>query len=371
MTPSLPSDWHRTSLPASNEIYDTGNANERLVVSYSADYKDLDGYYVPVSFDIQREQDVTDKITQITTKQWVSQKKSYTWDGIEGVSGYDNGKSYGSAWIDFSGLGTDYQLSDLFGQGFNSTCATCNNHYNITFTDQPCTSYTGAGQTGVNYTYQTVGSNKQLLINISACTSGADIVKDIMEASNVSSGITDHYTQYAVDSNDPSKIYIYDDRNRENNGGASVFEQVTNMGNNPVVDDQELLWIQSGTIDEQGFYIIKPVVNMNVLDIEKIDVLSYEDASAALDTCDSALDWLNSERARIGATVNRLEKAVSVDDIMGENTQAAESQISDADMAEEMVEYSKRSILEQAGQAILAQANQNPEGITELLPTAG
>jgi flagellin-like hook-associated protein FlgL len=69
----------------------------------------------------------------------------------------------------------------------------------------------------------------------------------------------------------------------------------------------------------------------------------------------------------MGALQNRLEHAYNINSNTAENTQRAESQLRDADMAEEIVTYSKHSILEQAGQAMLAQANQNMQGILALL----
>ncbi len=74
-------------------------------------------------------------------------------------------------------------------------------------------------------------------------------------------------------------------------------------------------------------------------------------------------------RSLFGSTQNRLEHAMAVNEMNAENTSAAESRLRDADMAEEMVEYSKNNILIQAGQSILAQANHTPDSILQgLLP---
>lgn len=86
-----------------------------------------------------------------------------------------------------------------------------------------------------------------------------------------------------------------------------------------------------------------------------------------LDNIDRALDKLNGIRTTLGAYHNRLEHTKLVDNNTEENTQAAESRIRDTDMAKEMVDYAKHSILEQAGQSMLAQANQLPQGILSLL----
>lgn len=72
-------------------------------------------------------------------------------------------------------------------------------------------------------------------------------------------------------------------------------------------------------------------------------------------------------RSGYGATQNRLEAAKSIDDTTSENSQAAESLLRDADMAEESITYAKHNILLQAGQSILAQANQQPENVVRIL----
>ena len=80
-----------------------------------------------------------------------------------------------------------------------------------------------------------------------------------------------------------------------------------------------------------------------------------------------AIDTVSSERSKLGALQNRLEHTINNLDTTSENTSAAESRIRDTDMATEMVEYSKNNILAQAGQSMLAQANQSTQGVLSLL----
>ena len=82
---------------------------------------------------------------------------------------------------------------------------------------------------------------------------------------------------------------------------------------------------------------------------------------------DKALEIVNGQRADWGAWTNRLEHAKASDDNTSENTQASESRIRDADMADEMVRHSKHSILEQVGQTVLSQANQKKDMVLQLL----
>ena len=80
-----------------------------------------------------------------------------------------------------------------------------------------------------------------------------------------------------------------------------------------------------------------------------------------------AIDKVSTERSKLGALQNRLEHTINNLDTTSENTSAAESRIRDTDMASEMVEYSKNNILAQAGQSMLAQANQSTQGVLSLL----
>ena len=80
-----------------------------------------------------------------------------------------------------------------------------------------------------------------------------------------------------------------------------------------------------------------------------------------------ALDYVSEQRSNLGATQNRLEHTIANLDTTSENTSSAESRIRDTDMAAMMVEYSKNNILVQAGQSMLAQANQSTQGVLSLL----
>ena len=90
-------------------------------------------------------------------------------------------------------------------------------------------------------------------------------------------------------------------------------------------------------------------------------------ALTAMDTIKTALENLSKQRSDLGAIQNRLEHTIKNLDNVVENTQAAESQIRDTDMATEMVKYSNNNILAQAGQSMLAQANQTNQGVLSLL----
>jgi len=98
-----------------------------------------------------------------------------------------------------------------------------------------------------------------------------------------------------------------------------------------------------------------------------IDISTQEAADAAITEIQKAIETVSTERARLGAYQNRLEHTINNLGASSENLSAAESRIRDVDMAKEMMEFTKNSILQQAAQAMLAQANQMPQGVLQLL----
>ncbi len=110
-------------------------------------------------------------------------------------------------------------------------------------------------------------------------------------------------------------------------------------------------------------------MNSKALGIQGLNVADNNGAYAtyAIDAISDALAEVSKQRSTLGAIQNRLEHTIANLDNVVENTTAAESRIRDTDMAEEMVSYSKNNILQQAGQSMLAQANQSNQGVLSLL----
>lgn len=98
-----------------------------------------------------------------------------------------------------------------------------------------------------------------------------------------------------------------------------------------------------------------------------LDVSSHEKASAAISVVNDAIESVSAERSNLGATQNRLEHTISNLNNSAENLQSAESRIRDVDMAKEMMEMTSANILSQASQSMLAQANQQPQSVLQLL----
>jgi flagellin len=102
-------------------------------------------------------------------------------------------------------------------------------------------------------------------------------------------------------------------------------------------------------------------------DSNAVSVLNYEDANKAVETINNAINTVSEERSKLGAYQNRLEHTITNLNTSSENLQASESRVRDVDMAKEMMTFSKNNILSQAAQAMLAQANQQPQGVLQLL----
>lgn len=100
---------------------------------------------------------------------------------------------------------------------------------------------------------------------------------------------------------------------------------------------------------------------------DSLSVKSAEEANKAIEAFDAALNAVSSQRANLGAVQNRLEYTISNLDNTAENLTSAESTLRDVDMAKEMMEYSKNNILNQAAQAMISQANQQPQNVLQLL----
>jgi flagellin len=122
-----------------------------------------------------------------------------------------------------------------------------------------------------------------------------------------------------------------------------------------------------GALAYQGIDLETFRLSVKDLGLEGLNATSFEKAGDAIQRFDSAIDQVSDMRSYYGAMQNRLEHTISNLDNTSENTQSAESRIRDTDMAEEMLEYSKNNILQQAGQTILAQANQSTQGVLQLL----
>lgn len=141
----------------------------------------------------------------------------------------------------------------------------------------------------------------------------------------------------------------------------------TNTTNVPIYGGVCKIQIQAGVEAGQFIDIVYDTLGLTQLGIQDTDISTAASAGRAIDEIKKAHSIINEQRSLFGAYQNRLEHAYNINKNSEENTQYAESQIRDTDMAAEMVQYSTHNILEQAGSSMLAQANQSRQGILQLL----
>lgn len=193
----------------------------------------------------------------------------------------------------------------------------------------------------------------------------------LKEAGNIGSGSVIAPNLGVADVLDNATIntnyYVPDFSNPTNPFTPSSATTFTGGGSGGYNGNGEALMLQVGSLGHQGIGISIDDAHTDALGLGSVSVMSFEEAGTAISDFDYAIDMVSSNRSSIGAYMNRLEHTIANVDNTSENTQAAESRIRDTDMADEMVEYSASNIIAQAGQSMLAQANQSKQGILQLL----
>ncbi|MBC5689977.1 flagellin [Mediterraneibacter sp. NSJ-55] len=180
---------------------------------------------------------------------------------------------------------------------------------------------------------------KAIYVDQSSNNFDADSVKNIAE----------QLKEYGIDASaDGTKLKISKSTDGSAKGGLTL--QIGDTS-----DDFNQLTVSVGAMDT------------NSLGIANLDISTQAGAKAAVDVIKNAINMVSSTRGDLGAIQNRLEHTINNLSVTTENMTAAESRIRDVDMAEEMMAYTKNNILVQSSQAMLAQANQIPQGVLQLL----
>lgn len=133
------------------------------------------------------------------------------------------------------------------------------------------------------------------------------------------------------------------------------------------VKDFGYMSLQIGANENQSMDVRIPNMSLENMGIENLNYLTFESSSRAITQVDNALSFVSSVRAKLGAYQNRLDHTISSLDIADESLTSAYSRIMDTDMAEEMTTYTQYSVLQQAGVSVLAQANDLPQTVLQLL----
>lgn len=146
------------------------------------------------------------------------------------------------------------------------------------------------------------------------------------------------------------------------NGESAAFEFT-----NEVTKDEDGVTLQVGANKNQSIGISIDTMRSRELGLGGVSVATAADAQDAIQLIDDAVSRVSSQRADLGATQNRLEHTIASTDNTAENLQASESRIRDVDMAKEMMNLTRLNVLQQASQAMLAQANQAPQNVLSIL----
>lgn len=125
--------------------------------------------------------------------------------------------------------------------------------------------------------------------------------------------------------------------------------------------------LQVGANEGQILEVDIPEISLRHMGIEELDVTTPESSLDAIERLDGAVSYVSRVRGQLGAYQNRLESTMNSLDITSENMTAAYSRIMDVDMAEEMTNYTTNQVLTQAGTSMLAQANERPSQVLQLL----
>ena len=289
------------------------------------------------------------------------------WVNVDGADNFSSGKTmdktvtigsktYRCSTLDFSAL-TSTNVSELTqtDSGFYTTCCTCTNHYSFTFTN---TTTDNLKQSGDHYIFE---------INIAGINKGTDLVNRIKDA--IGTNPANHYTYFDFNG---AQLTIYDERPEM--VGAAISAPRGQIGPGVAYGKESTtvapdIIIQAGAENDENQQIkIKlPGISCSLMNIGATSVSSESLARNAITAFKNAKSYVSMERSRMGSYQNRLEHTINNLNNVVENTTAAESQIRDTDMAKFMVEYSRDTILQSAAQAMLAQANQTPQGILSLL----
>jgi flagellin len=156
--------------------------------------------------------------------------------------------------------------------------------------------------------------------------------------------------------------------------GVVGFTIRTNGGYTVAGADAKVVAIEAGATNFQIGANREQTIGLSINDMTTVglgvdanSVDTYDNAQTSITSLDAATKLVSDERAKLGALQNRLEHSINNLSTSSENLTAAESRVRDVDMAKEMMEFTKNNILSQAAQAMLAQANQQPQGVLQLL----
>jgi len=201
---------------------------------------------------------------------------------------------------------------------------------------------------------------------------GISLIQTAEGALNETQSILQRMRELAVQSSNDTNVTA--DRTALQDEMTQLISEIDRISTNTEFNTQNLLdgsftgkQIHIGANSGQAITLTVLTMSGGALSINGLTIGTQTGANAAITTINNAIEKVSTERSKLGAFQNRLEHTINNLGTSSENLTAAESRIRDVDMAKEMMEQTKNSILAQASQAMLAQANQQPQGVLQLL----
>ena len=213
------------------------------------------------------------------------------------------------------------------------------------------------------------GISGKIYIDVTEADSAESIAQKVAAAYNglaATAKISDGLGEYYIATSKGGELVLTASRAGDATNVNTAAIAFTGTGVAPTGQDLTLQIGDSAASYNQMTVSVKSMDTAS-LGIENIDISSQAGAKAAIDVIKAAINKVSSTRGDLGAVQNRLEHTINNLSVTTENMTAAESRIRDVDMAEEMMAYTKNNILVQSSQAMLAQANQIPQGVLQLL----
>jgi flagellin len=226
----------------------------------------------------------------------------------------------------------------------------------------------GGTSSGLRISTNDVGGSTSLTLTESAATVIADGT-DNTAATGAATDTGSNATGLTASNFGTGAALVYNGNQVTVSGGTAdglTFE-LKSVATNADITVNGSLSFHIGANENQTMNVSVNAMDATNLGVSNIDVTTSTSAENAITTINNAIESVSAERSKLGAYQNRLEHTINNLGTSAENLTAAESRIRDVDMAKEMMNQTKNSILAQAAQAMLAQANQQPQGVLQLL----
>ncbi|MBR1737587.1 MAG: hypothetical protein IJ736_11335, partial [Firmicutes bacterium] len=307
-------------------------------------------------------------------KSYLTKGATYT-DLVDASGNAANVSNLASYTLDFSDITSAAQWSELDGYAFTFNCSLgCQQEFTFKFNNS--TSGIADKTEGANIDRGGTANNKVFEVGTLGYENGAAFVSALQTKiqSLSSTSHVGHDNEISF-SSDMTRITISGSSGGGGNNGYVIagIPTVTETGREVTsyeydyTDMQQDLILHIGANKDQIMELDMPYITVGELGIGSLDVSTRNGAETSIGQIANGLKYVAEERARMGAYMNRLEYTSNNLQVTSENLSAARSRIEDADMAKEMMEFTRTNVLEQAATSMLAQSNAVPQNVLQLL----